>query len=115
MKPLQLVTKQWLADKIAANPSHTIGRALVALFNEQTNEEKSSNTTKFRNGAGFAKPDARVGAIAAKTFLKNGKLEEWQLKVWLKPNKQNLPRIVKYVDQLNEIANRKFVKSANTN
>lgn len=109
MKQLKIVTKEWLVAKIAANPSHTIGRALVALFNEQTNEEKSDNITKFRNGAGFAKPDARVGAIAAKTFLKNGKLEDWQLRVWMKPNKQNLPRIVKYADQLNEIANRKLL------
>lgn len=109
MKTLQLVTKEWLAAKIAANPSHTIGRALVALFNEQTIDERSTNSTKFRNGAGFAKPDARVGAIAAKTFLKNGKLEDWQLKVWMKPNKQNLPRIVKYAEQLNGIANRKLV------
>lgn len=109
MKLLQLVTKEWLAAKIAVNPSHTIGRALVALFNEQTLEERADNVTKFRNGAGFAKPDARIGAIAAKTFLKNGKLEDWQLKIWLRPNKDNLPRIVKYVEQLNGIANRKFV------
>lgn len=110
MKQLQLVTKEWFAAKIAANPSNTIGRALVALFKEQTQEERSDNITKFRNGVGFAKPDARVGTIAAKTFIKNGKLEDWQLRVWMKPNKQNLPRIVKYAEQLNSIANRKLVK-----
>ena len=110
MKPLlQLVTKEWLAEKISANPSNTIGRALVAIFNQQTFDEKDCNITKFRNGIGFAKPDARVGAIAAKTFLKNGKLEDWQLRVWLKPNKENLPRIVKYAKQLNDIANRKLI------
>lgn len=105
----KLVTKQWLADKIAIDPSYTIGRALVAIFNEQTMEERSDNTTKFRNGVGFAKPDARIGAIAAKTFLKNGKLELWQLNIWLRPNAQGLPRIVKYAEQLNNITNAKLM------
>ena len=75
MNEPKLVTKEWLAAKIAADPSHTIGRALVALFHQQTADEQQQNTTRFRNGAGFSKPDARIGAIAAKTFLKNGKLE----------------------------------------
>lgn len=109
MKPQKLVTKEWFAAKIAANPSHTIGRALVAIFNEQTTEERSDNVTKFHNGVGFAKPDARVGAIAAKSFLKNGKLEPWQLNIWLRPNAQGLPRIVKYAEQLNNIANSKLL------
>jgi len=106
----KLVTKEWLVAKIAANPSHTIGRALVAIFNQQTIEEKDCNITKFHNGVGFAKPDARIGAIAAKTFIKNGKLEPWQLNIWLRPNAQGLPRIVKYTEQLNAIANRKLIK-----
>jgi len=100
----KLVTKEWLTAKIAENPAQVIGRALVALFHNQMKEEQSNNLTRFSNGIGFTQADARCGSIAAKTYLKNGTLEEWQIKVWLKPNKKGLPRIVKYAEQLNNIA-----------
>jgi len=107
----KLVTKEWLANKIASNPEVVIGRALVAIFNNQLSEEQNSNVTRFSNGIGFTQADARCGSISAKFYLKHGKLEEWQIKVWMKPNKHGLPRIVKYAEQLNKIANAKLVQS----
>jgi hypothetical protein len=101
MKKQPIVTKQWLALKITEDPVRTIGRALVAIFRNQTMEEQANCKTKLLNGRGFTKADGRIGALAAKYYLKNKKLEPWQLQHWLKPNAQGLPRIVKYAAQLN--------------
>lgn len=106
----QIVTRESLKQSIETHPKgpgHVIGRALVAIFRLQTEEEKQENHTKFRNGMGFSANDGRIGALGAKTFMKHGTLEEWQFKPWIKPDKNGYPRIVKYVKQLNWIANEK--------
>lgn len=102
----KIVTKEWLAAKVAANPSHVIGRALLAIYNNQTAQEQSFTSTVQRNGIGFSKPDARIGSIGARMF-KAKKLEPWVIAIWQKPAKDGLPRICKYADQLNMIANAK--------
>lgn len=107
MKSNKIVTKQWLVDKITEQPVRTIGRALVAIFRNQTAEEQMGCSTILLNGRGFTKADGRIGALAAKYYLKNKKLEPWQLQHWLKPNAQGLPRIVKYANQLDAIARAK--------
>lgn len=105
-----LVTKEWLTAKIAEKPELIIGRALVAIFNNQTAEEQSSNVTKFNNGVGFTQSDARIGAITAKYYLKHKTLLDWQVRNWCKPNKKGDPRIVKYAGQLDQIAKRKLMQ-----
>jgi hypothetical protein len=87
-----------------------IGRALVALFERQTESEQQANTTANLNGVGFAGSDARSGSLTAKSFLKNKTLAAWQVERWMKPQKDGFPRICKYVKQLNEIAEVKAVK-----
>lgn len=81
-----------------------VGRALVALFNRQTEAEKQVNDTNEDNGVGFAGSDAKSGCLTAKYFLKYGTLLDWQLAKWLKPARAGLPRICKYHKQLNDIA-----------
>jgi len=86
--------------------AHYIGRALVALFRRQIEVEKQSNSTVAANNIGFSKPDATDGCIGAKYYLKHNRLEAWQVDRWLKDFRGN-PRIVKYSEQLNEIAEAK--------
>ena len=81
-----------------------IGRALVALFKRQTEDERASNDTSHNNMRGFAGCDARPGSITAKYFIKNGNLLDWQVERWIAPAKNGLPRIAKYARQLNEVA-----------
>lgn len=106
-----LVTKEWLTQKIKENPPLVIGRALVALFHCQTSEERENNGTRYKNGVGFSSNDGRIGALGAKYFLKHGTLLDWQLKAWIKLDKQGFPRITKYTKQLNKIANVKLQNS----
>jgi hypothetical protein len=84
-----------------------VGRACVALFRRQTEDEKVMNTAKHNNNRGFTQADARQGSITAKYFIKNGTLLEWQINQWLKTDVRGTPRIVKYWKQLAEEAAKK--------
>lgn len=81
-----------------------IGRALVVLFNRQTQAEQANNDTENLNGVGFTGADGRGGCLAAKSFLKNGTLQDWQIERWTKLERSGFSRITKYHKQLNEAA-----------
>ena len=102
-----IITKEWLAKKIQENPTKVIGRALYAIYKNQTSVEQNNATTNIRNGIGFSKPDARVGTIGARQFSSHATLQPWLVRIWITPTKDGFPRICKYAGQLNEIALRK--------
>ena len=81
-----------------------IGRALLALLDRQTEDEKVAADTRVWNAVGFSGADARSGTLTAKYFAKHGRLEDWQVEKWTKPAKNGYPRLCKYAKQLNEIA-----------
>ena len=87
-------------DKLA----RIVGRALIVLFNNQTADEKLANTTNKDNGIGFTGADAHSGCITAKTFMKRGTLEDWQVERWTRPAASGFSRLTKYHKQLNEAA-----------
>lgn len=101
------VTKDWLASKIKENPSRVIGRALLAIYKNQTSSEQQTSSTKIHNGIGFSKPDARVGTIGARMYQAHAKLDQWCIDVWMKPARDGYPRICKYANQLEAIAKEK--------
>ena len=101
----KIVTKAWICNFIQNQPRERVevmvGRALVVLFKRQTQEEKYSNHTQERNNMGFNQADARAGTLTAKSYLKNGRLADWQLRQWTANGGK---RIAKYHRQLNEEA-----------
>ena len=106
-----IVTKESL-QAMLNNPNTAyvdavIGRALMALFNKQTEVEQATNSTTNNNAVGFNSVDGKAGSLTSKYFLKHGKLLQWQRDMWLKPNKHGTPRIAKYWAQLNAIAQEK--------
>ena len=107
----KIVTKEKLMVWVERDPINTIGRALVAIFNNQLPQEQASNNTVFKNGIGFTGADGRIGALGAKYYLKHRTLEDWQLRIWLGLNSKGQPRIVKYAEQLNQVALIKQSKS----
>lgn len=109
-----VVTKEWLATKIKENPIKVIGRALAAIYKNQTAIEQSTTATRVNNGIGFCKPDARVGSIGARQFNAHGTLDAWLVKIWMQPAKDGYPRICKYASQLQDIAEQKKIR-LNTN
>ena len=89
------------------NAAQFIGRALVVLFNNQTEDEKQVNDTNQNNGIGFTGADAHSGCISAKYFLKHGTLQDWQIERWTKRNRHGQMRIAKYWRQLDRAAQQK--------
>lgn len=81
-----------------------IGRALLALLDRQTEDEKRAADTRVWNAVGFSGADAKSGTLTAKFYAKHGKLLDWQVEKWTKPAKNGYPRLCKYAKQLNEIA-----------
>lgn len=107
-RTVQIVTRATLLN-LLEDPTkrpHVIGRALVALFNNQTRDEKSSNITNHDNMIGFSGADAKSGSITAKYYLKHGTLLDWQIDQWMR-DFRGYPRICKYVRQLNIAAQLK--------
>lgn len=87
--------------------TRAVGRALVHLFNRQTEDEQAVNDTRHHNQRGFTGADARRGSITAKYFLKHRTLLDWQLEYWRAPNRRGVPRLGKYYAQIAEEAKRK--------
>lgn len=90
---------------------HVVGRALVVLFNNQTEDEKAENATNKHNEMGFTGADARSGTLTAKSYLKNRKLQDWQVENWTKRGKNGMSRLTKYHRQLNAAAALKASKN----
>lgn len=106
-----IVTKESL-ESMLENPNRkfvetVVGRALVVLFNRQTESEKATSTTKENNNIGFTGFDAKSGSITAKYYLKHKRLEDWQIEKWTKTMKGGYPKLCSYHRQLNEAANLK--------
>lgn len=99
------VTKDYLQDKLKEDCQKLIGRALLAIYRNQTPDEQSSSDTKYLNGIGFSGADAKLGTVCVRYYLQHGNLADWMLKVWSRPTKTGYPKICKYATQLNKIAN----------
>lgn len=115
----KLVTRESIQHLLDTHPKScdamriaVIGKALVRIFNHQTMDEKSDNTTREDNGIGFTGSDAKGGSLTAKYYLKHGTLLEWQVAKWMRTNPKGFSRITKYHRQLNEIAERQATIAA---
>lgn len=86
---------------------HAVGRAIVALDNEQTESERQTKEVLRNNQKGFTPADAYMGTSMAAWYTENKFLSKKQLEYWRKPNAQGIPRICKYWKQLQKIAMEK--------
>lgn len=103
-----IVTKESLKEMLAKqDPAYiqkVIGRGLLVILNNQTEEEQCQATTKENNGTGFTGFDAKSGTLTALFYQKHKRLEGWMMGKWLKTDKKGYPRLCKYHRQLNEAA-----------
>lgn len=54
---------------LIASNDRAVERAILAIYNCQTDDEKSSEATKHSNGRGFSGSDARLGSYWARWIL----------------------------------------------
>lgn len=116
MKTKRIVTKDTMREMLS-HPNRryvetVVGRALVAVFKNQTADERKSKDTITHNGVGFAPMDAKSGSLTAMYFMKHGRLEDWQLDNWLRHDSTGYPRIAKYHKQLDMAARAKAAPRA---
>lgn len=95
-------TKKWTEQSIVElinSSDKAVTRAVIAIYNRQTQDEKATHDTKHTNGIGFNSADAKLLSYCAKYAQQNncvltGNFLETARK-----------RIVKYRKQLVQIAN----------
>ena len=61
-------TTEAITELLRSN-NRAVERAIVAIFNRQTNDEKSIEATRHSNSVGFSASDARRGTYYAKWIL----------------------------------------------
>ena len=105
-----MITKEQIVALLITNDK-AVGRALIALFNRQTQGEQVSEATHNLKGEGFTPADAAMGSSMAKFYSARGYMTERQLAYWRKPNVKGVPRICKYAGQLVEVAKAKAAKA----
>jgi hypothetical protein len=64
-------TKESIKDLLQRN-DRAVERALLAIYNRQTGEERQSGRTVVHNGVGFSAFDARLGSYYG-SWIKSGK------------------------------------------
>jgi hypothetical protein len=102
-KPVSKHTRESITRVLLEN-DRAVGRALVVLLSRQTTTEQARATTELHNERGFTSADAHYGTRNAKFFIAQGKLLDFQLAFWRKPNVRGVPKIAKYHRQLIEAA-----------
>jgi hypothetical protein len=98
----QLVSS--LRDQLSTNSSQAL-KALVVLFNRQTEDEKVDEHTRYFNEVGFNHNDAKFLTSVAKQYLNSGHLSTSQIE-WV------MKLVPKYAGQLvrNSISSGKIRK-----
>jgi hypothetical protein len=104
MKP---ITKELIVELLSRNDQigmHSVGRALVVLYNNQTADEQQTRDTNETNGKGYSKAHADIGTSMAQFYLKNGFLTPKQVQYWQRPTSSGRVRIAIYWKQILEAA-----------
>jgi sulfur transfer protein SufE len=100
------LTKEIIAAKLLSS-DWWLTRGVVAIFNKQTEDEKSAETTNRTNGIGFTGADARFGSGMAKILIAGYTLTPKQTIATRK-------MMQKYAGQLLRIAKEKSLQSQGT-
>ena len=93
--------KTWTIEEIREllkESDQAVARAILAIYNRQTEDEKIVKETSASNGIGYNGVDANFMSSLAQFYQSKGFLSSGQLKYGRK-------KIMKYAGQLTEIAN----------
>lgn len=66
-----MYTEAQIVEMLENNPKAVV-RAIVAIYNRQTQEEQNSGDTIHNNGIGFSGADAKIGSYMAKYAIQTG-------------------------------------------
>lgn len=111
--------KQWTEDEVVSlleGDDLAVERALVALYDRQTRDEKRASDTRHDNQRGFSAAHAATGSFYARLVLKGWKQDGHRKNTHLFPRKLARARsmVLRYRRQLVDVANRATVKPDDT-
>jgi hypothetical protein len=96
MKNKQVWNSETIKELLEKN-DRAVARAILAIYQLQTQDEKSDHTTKHSNRVGFSASDAKKGSYYATWLLSGKNLSGWHL--------DNARKIaIKYREQLAKVA-----------
>ena len=101
MLEIKYVRKVWSEEQIKwyiENSNQILYKALMLLYDNQTDSEKETGNTSESNGIGFNAYDAPFLCAMARSYLQYGHLTKGQRNL-------TVPKILKYSKQLTRIAN----------
>lgn len=98
--------KKFIVNLLRTNDK-AIARALLALNERQTLDERVSEHTRHDNGRGFRPCHARMGTSMAKFFQRQGYLSPKQVAYWRATMRDGKMRIEIYAGQLLDVAQRR--------
>jgi hypothetical protein len=105
-----MLTKEQVLDLLEKSDK-AVARALVVLYERQTESERSSDSTNTHNNRGFGHAHAFMGCRMAKFFLSRGFLTPKQIAYWRKSTPKRGMRLGMYWKQLAEAAQEKALKN----
>jgi hypothetical protein len=94
---------EWNKDSICEllkRNDRAVERALIVLYNNQTEDEQNAHVTSHANGRGFTGYDAEFYSSLAERVISGQHLSPRMLACLRKPMKNGQPRIGKYWSQL---------------
>lgn len=94
--------KTWTTDEIRElilTNNVAMMRGLIAIYNRQTEDEKSAECTTHNNGRGFNGADAKILTSIVKFYFERHYISDKQKAIVRK-------KLMKYVGQLTKIANK---------
>lgn len=97
-------SKKWTKEEIRFNLETNnvwLFRGLLAIYDRQTEDEKSSELTKHENMVGFNGVDSNILTSFAKHYKQHGWLSKKQIEITRR-------RMLKYAGQLTKIAQKEI-------
>lgn len=98
MKKVDRIWTQEDIKRLLETKPEFVKRSLLKIYDRQINFEKKTKQTRVYNGRGFNKPDGYKLSSFAEFYIRNGYLTDKQV-YFVKR------RLIKYSNQLTEIAN----------
>lgn len=102
-KLTKIQIKGFVKLKLATDPLWA-QRALLRIYEFQTQDEKKTQSTVYHNGVGFTGTDGRILTSLAKQYQKYGRLSEKQMFIVFK-------KMPKYWQQVIKISNEQKLHS----
>lgn len=104
-------TKQYILNLIDTRDD-AVTRGLVAIYNRQTQDEQSTESTNKLNGMGFNGTDAAFGSSLAKQIIKWESDRRYPTPLSRTQLEKGRKMLRKYAGQLAKVANEKATQTA---